>query len=352
MRTFICNRIKVLLALSLCVGFSLTLCSNLVGQVQPRITINDAAGEAAAISYGGDPQFNAVVALILASNGSGDSYCTGVLISPTTVLSARHCDIRTNEFVRFGPDSDNPTFSTGISSFSYPFGGNDNSPLLDGGDFAIITLDSPVPSSVATPLRLTDRTSSLVGEEVALIGYGGAGLGSVGGDSSNVLRWGSRNVIDQYGAAAESNSTGTNLISIDFDDGSAANNFTGSSVPLTLEGTVAQGDSGGPVLIQENGEWLVAGVLSGGTTPGGVYGDVSWWTGVEPFKAQIEAAGGVFADLLLGDVNLDGLVDFSDIAPFIVLLSSSGFQVEADLDQSGFVDFSDIAPFAQRLSGP
>ena len=105
-------------------------------------------------------------------------------------------------------------------------------------------------------------------------------------------------------------------------------------------------------MVQENGEWLVAGVLSGGTTPGGVYGDVSWWTGVEPFKAQIEAAGGVFADIILGDVNVDGLVDFSDIAPFIVLLSSSGFQVEADLDQSGFVDFSDIAAVYSAFEQP
>ena len=49
--------------------------------------------------------------------------------------------------------------------------------------------------------------------------------------------------------------------------------------------------------------------------------------------------------LMLGDVNLDRKVDFSDIAPFIVLLASGDFQTEADVDQSGEVDFSDIAPF-------
>ena len=346
------NRIKVLLGLSLSLGLSLTLCSTSVGQATPKITINDKAGAAAAISYGGDSQFSAVVAMILASNGTGDTYCTGVLVSPTTVLCARHCDIRTNEFVRFGPDSDNPVFSSAISAFSYPIGSPFSS-LLDGGDFAIVTLATPVPSSVATPLRLTDRTTSLVGEEASLIGYGGAGLGSTGGDSSNVLRWGAQNIIDQYGSAAEDNfATGTNIISIDFDDGSAGNNFLGSSVPLVLEGTVAQGDSGGPVLIQENGEWLVAGVLSGGTTPGGVYGDVSWWTGVEPFKAEIEAAGGVFAtEPLLGDVNRDSSVNFLDIAPFIALLSNTTFQAEADFDQNGFVNFLDISPFIASLSG-
>jgi hypothetical protein len=40
------------------------------------------------------------------------------------------------------------------------------------------------------------------------------------------------------------------------------------------------------------------GVLSGGTTSNSVYGDISWWTGVAPFRAQIEAAGGVFTTVV------------------------------------------------------
>ena len=57
----------------------------------------------------------------------------------------------------------------------------------------------------------------------------------------------------------------------------------------------------------------------------------------------------VAAIALLGDVNLDGVVDFFDIAPFISILSS-GFQTEADIDQNGVVDFFDIAPFIELLS--
>ena len=56
-------------------------------------------------------------------------------------------------------------------------------------------------------------------------------------------------------------------------------------------------------------------------------------------------------DCLLGDVNISGDVDFSDIAPFITVLSSGGFQCEADIDVSGIVDFADIAPFIGILSG-
>ena len=53
---------------------------------------------------------------------------------------------------------------------------------------------------------------------------------------------------------------------------------------------------------------------------------------------------------LLGDVNLDGTVNFFDIAPFIALLTNNGFQAEADIDQNGEVNFADILPFIGILS--
>ena len=55
--------------------------------------------------------------------------------------------------------------------------------------------------------------------------------------------------------------------------------------------------------------------------------------------------------MLKGDVNLDGFVNFLDIAPFIGLLTTGNFQAEGDCDCSGVVDFLDIAPFISFLSG-
>jgi poly(beta-D-mannuronate) lyase len=55
--------------------------------------------------------------------------------------------------------------------------------------------------------------------------------------------------------------------------------------------------------------------------------------------------------VLLGDVNLDGSVDFLDISPFIAVLSSGGDQAEADCNEDGSVDFLDISPFIGILSG-
>lgn len=54
---------------------------------------------------------------------------------------------------------------------------------------------------------------------------------------------------------------------------------------------------------------------------------------------------------LFGDVNLDDVVDFFDIAAFISVLSTGEFQLEADCNQDCKVDFLDIASFAAVLSG-
>ena len=62
------------------------------------------------------------------------------------------------------------------------------------------------------------------------------------------------------------------------------------------------------------------------------------------FAATVESS------VLLGDVNLDGVVDFLDISPFILALSTGSVQAEADIDQNSVVDFLDIGPFILILS--
>ena len=54
--------------------------------------------------------------------------------------------------------------------------------------------------------------------------------------------------------------------------------------------------------------------------------------------------------VLLGDCNQDGVVNFSDISPFIATLSSGDYLAEADSNEDGFVDFSDISSFIALLS--
>ena len=270
--------------------------------VFPRIVINDAIGAVGSRDYAAP--FDAVVSISVG--------CTGTLISANTVISARHCGISTNSSVSFGDNSNNPDATFGISAVSNPAGGNANSSLLDGGDVSILTLSSNVPASVATPMRFIDATNDLVGLTAVTVGYGYNGVGSSGhGFTADGRRWGGENVIDAYGSPSAQN--GSNIISTDFDDGSNGANTIGgsSSTPLEFEATTAPGDSGGPVLVDVNGEWVIAGVLSGGTTNTSVYGDISWWTGTAVYRSQIENAGGLF----IGDGA--GSVDFGQASYFV-----------------------------------
>ena len=55
---------------------------------------------------------------------------------------------------------------------------------------------------------------------------------------------------------------------------------------------------------------------------------------------------------ILGDSNVDGMVDFDDIAPFIGFLASGDFQFQSDIDGNLVVDFDDIAGFITILASP
>ena len=53
---------------------------------------------------------------------------------------------------------------------------------------------------------------------------------------------------------------------------------------------------------------------------------------------------------LLGDSNLDGTVNFLDIAAFIAILTDSSYLLQADCNEDGVVNFLDISVFIQILT--
>ena len=55
--------------------------------------------------------------------------------------------------------------------------------------------------------------------------------------------------------------------------------------------------------------------------------------------------------VLLGDINLDGAVDLLDVAPFVDLLATGGFQAEADINGDGEVNLLDVNGFVKLLGG-
>ena len=53
---------------------------------------------------------------------------------------------------------------------------------------------------------------------------------------------------------------------------------------------------------------------------------------------------------LVGDADLNDVVDFADIPAFIAVLQGGTFLDEADINRDGMVDFSDIPGFIAVLS--
>ena len=56
-------------------------------------------------------------------------------------------------------------------------------------------------------------------------------------------------------------------------------------------------------------------------------------------------------DVLLGDVNLDGVVNLLDVAPFVDRITSGTFQEEADVNDDDVVNLLDVGPFVALLTG-
>ena len=57
------------------------------------------------------------------------------------------------------------------------------------------------------------------------------------------------------------------------------------------------------------------------------------------------------SDFLLGDINLDGVVDLLDVQPFVALIASGEFQIEGDINGDGVVDLLDVQGFIELLTG-
>jgi hypothetical protein len=256
------------------------------------ITINDTFGEAGAAALGAP--FLSVVRLDLSD---GSPLCTGSLIAPQAILTARHCTdgLLPGEItVSFTEGSGDILLSRQVSGISslpgeIDYEGGD----YDGSDVSVLSLWKAV--TEFAPFRLL--ANPVVGEIARMVGFGDQGLGSLGATMiATGSRWAADNVVD----AIEQFEPDT-LIFTDFDDPTEMSNslaaFGAPSSPAMLpaEGTTAPGDSGGPLLFWRDGEWVIGGVLSGGTSDS-TYGDISFWNGLAApeTRALLTGVGAVY----------------------------------------------------------
>lgn len=149
--------------------------------------------------------------------------------------------------------------------------------LANSDDIALIRLAKPVRDVEPTPLY---RGHAELGQKVLLYGKGATGNGISGqnkGPNRTVLRQ-AQNVI----SAVEGR-----WLAYTFDSGKAAR---------PLEGMLGSGDSGGPVLLQHNRRWELAGLASWKSAQGklsefrpGLYGQRSYQVRISHYLPWIEA---------------------------------------------------------------
>lgn len=197
--------------------------------------------------------------------GNGGITGCGTLIAADWVLTAAHLvNIATSGTFTIAGTS----YSSSALYTDPAWTGNS----LNGGDFALVHLSSPV-SSVAPVMLYTG--SAEFGQIATYVGYGFTGNGLTGYQTSlGIQKRAFQNVLDG------NFNNPTWLVGSDFDSPhTTADNVWGDAAPLPLEGCVAPGDSGGGMFITVDSQTYLAGVISFVASTGGsqnsVYGNLS-----------------------------------------------------------------------------
>ena len=230
---------------------------------------------------------------------------------------------------------------------------------LAGSQVNIIGGSTDYPFAVGTPFIVAGEANISLDAFVQSVNTVSSGVVNVSGGSVGLSEVSSDGVVNVSGGSVDIVSAGSGgVVNV---SGGSVTFFAaqpGSVVNLSvqdafLDGVVIPGltrDSAFTILQRQ-------GMLSGWLADGSEFSYE-----LDPAAANINLMRDLFSPdatltvtlvpppgVLVGDVNIDGVVNFGDIPAFIAVLTRGIFQAEADIDQSHEVNFLDIPEFIAVL---
>jgi hypothetical protein len=251
-------------------------------------------------------------------------YCSGTLVGCSTFVTAAHCVCDLDGAAcQSGATAPEPAewhvFFQHAGIFAVESIAVNPGYEFPSDDVAVVHLSAPLSGVSPTPLVAAEPA---LGTDGTIVGFGRSG-----------------GIAEDYGLK-QRGSVVTSACSGGLPEGLLCWDFTNPVGPPGTDSNTCNGDSGGPLFVDEGGARVLAGITSGGSSSSCFTADESYDTSVALQRDWIEAEGG--ADL--ASTSCGSLSQVGDLATEVI-----GFTQELSAAKPQGIHSFEVAPGVTRL---